>query len=528
MKPRRRELLSALAALPFIGGCRWPRRASENAQGSTPPEGLSPILTPRPGRKAEGAPAWVVDTHAHFFNASDVPVEGFLAGPVAHSRSGVSRTLIRALAPLAGRIASLAPTADEEIKELVGMAGNHAVMGLPPEASETVLHQRRAEFLKRQSAFFFEVVRGTEFERIYNDAAPASFTQGGVGGSLGPDTMAMVFQATETGGLVEPMSDGAAQGGGAYREGVVGFVGYMLSYRWMNLLAYQQSFTTGDQAFGVDRVFASLVDFDYWLAPAALSSQESQIALHQLLSVLSNGYMRPLVAYNPWSAVLDPKRVRMRVADAIERRGFVGIKIYPPNGFRPLVNPDVHPMRPGIPSGAALERELTAMWNIAQRLDVPVMAHGASTMGLDDLHDEYASPQGWMQALMKLDSPRVNIGHFGGDDLDGWSAGFAALMEAGAGKNLYGDTGYWENLRCGKLESCIARDQLKRIFETHAVLNARLMYGSDWHMLSQERAWARYPSEILRATRDFINPESLFGGNAIGCFGKAAQPPPAS
>ncbi|WP_447920426.1 amidohydrolase family protein [Achromobacter aegrifaciens] len=517
--------MSALAALPFLGGCPWVPRSSKDPQDSLSAEGLSHILTPHREARAGGAPAWVVDTHAHFFNASDVPVEGFLAGPVAHSRSGVSRALIKALAPLAGRIAALAPTADEEIKELVGMARSHAALGLLPEITETVLHQRRAEFLIRQSASFFELVRGTDFERIYNDAAAASFTQGGAGGSLGPDTIALVVQTTETGGQAEPMNDAAAQGGGTYREGVVGFVGYMLSYRWMNLLAYQQTFTTGDRAFGVDRVFGSLVDFDYWLASAALSSQESQIALHQLLSTLSNGYMRPLVAYNPWSAVLDPQRVRARLVDAIERRGFVGIKIYPPNGFRPLVNRDVPRVRRGEPSGVALERELTAMWGIAQRLGVPVMAHGASTMGSDDVHDEYASPQGWAEALMKLDSPRVNIGHFGGDDLDGWSTEFAALMETGMGKNLYGDTGYWENLRCGKLGSCTARDQLKRIFETHVMLNGRLMYGSDWHMLAQERGWARYPSEILQATRDFIDPESLFGGNAIGCFGEAARPP---
>ena len=476
--------------------------------------------------KANGTPDWVVDTHAHFFNASDVPVEGFLAGPVAHSRAGVSRALIRALAPVAGRLASLAPTADEEIHELVGMARSHAAMGLSQEMTATMLHQRRAEFLSRQSALFFEAVRGTDFETIYNDAAAMSFTQEGAGGKLGPDTMALVFQTTETGGAPEFLHDGDAPGGGTYREGAVGFVGYMLSYRWMNLLAYQRAFTTGDLAFGVDRVFGALVDFDYWFSPLAISSQESQIELHQLLSTLSNGYMRPLVAFNPWSAVLDPKRVRERLVGAIERRGFVGIKIYPPNGFRPLVNPSVPSVLAKVPSGEALERELTAMWSIALRLGVPVMAHGASTMGLDDQHDEYASPSGWAEALMKLDSPHVNIGHFGGDGLDGWSAEFAALMETAEGKNLYGDTGYWETLRCGMLEKCVARDQLGKISETHAMLKERLMFGSDWHMLSQERRWNRYPFDILGATRDFMNPESLFGRNAIGCFGKSAEKPP--
>lgn len=57
------------------------------------------------------------------------------------------------------------------------------------------------------------------------------------------------------------------------------------------------------------------------------------------------------------------------------------------------------------------------------------------------------------------------------------------------------------------------------------VLADRLMYGSDWHMISQESNWDDYASDLLAATKDIIRPEKFFGGNAMVCFGAGATPP---
>jgi hypothetical protein len=91
-------------------------------------------------------------------------------------------------------------------------------------------------------------------------------------------------------------------------------------------------------SISVDQVLGAFVDFDHWLTPLLRTAHEDQIKLHQLLSQLSGGYMLPLVAYNPWSDVLDNGKTLQRILDALDRRGFVGVKIYPPNGFRPYGN----------------------------------------------------------------------------------------------------------------------------------------------------------------------------------------------
>lgn len=55
------------------------------------------------------------------------------------------------------------------------------------------------------------------------------------------------------------------------------------------------------------------------------------------------------------------------------------------------------------------------------------------------------------------------------------------------------------------------------------VLAERLMYGSDWHMISQDSDWGDYARELHTSTKDFIKPENFFGGNAIACFGAATE-----
>ena len=97
--PRRRALLLGSLSAPALalGGCATTRFPDPPIDGEAP-TGLRPILAPGPVTKAPGAPPRVIDVHGHFFNARDVPVAGYLRGPVAHSKGGLLGDLIEALA----------------------------------------------------------------------------------------------------------------------------------------------------------------------------------------------------------------------------------------------------------------------------------------------------------------------------------------------------------------------------------------------------------------------------------------------
>jgi len=481
--------------------------------------------------KAVGTPKFCVDVHAHFFNASDVPVRGFLEGPVAHDMQEPLRGLVRALAEFADQLASIAPTASaeyQEVLELIELPSIKSVVN-PTAALQVVVRARQADL----SARFYEVVRDSEFERQYNAITGEQRVRKGAnfrGEQLQQLNGESVAQAMRQGHrpdksrtLVQRQELAAE----AYPEGVLAFVGYMLSHRWMNLQEYSQAYSAAPEAFGVDHVLGALVDFDRWLNCPPRSSQEDQIKLHQLLSNVYGGYMRPLVAYNPWTDFVQGGKATDRVVDAVNNRGFVGVKIYPPNGFRPYGNTEAPVVgTPGAPSASDLDKVLERFWDACVELKVPVMAHTGETMGSDDAHDTLGGPQGWDALYTRFHgraAPIANAGHFGGDESakNQWTGMLADLMSQPDGATLYGDLGYWSGLRCEDPGGKACRDARARLEAAVAKpgVSKRVMYGSDWLMLSRERDWAMYPHDIATATKGVVSTDDLFGLNALRCFG---------
>ena len=92
---------------------------------------------------AEVQQAWAgeeryFDAHTHFFNASDVPVSGFLAKSVAHSiEDSGQRQLLIELAPIVEVVGkTFAPTPAAEMEQLCNSAGRAALMSLKAQSDE--------------------------------------------------------------------------------------------------------------------------------------------------------------------------------------------------------------------------------------------------------------------------------------------------------------------------------------------------------------------------------------------------------
>lgn len=536
----RRSLLLAMMTAPAalaLNGCATRRPLPEPEIVGDVPVQVPAILAPYRVVKATNAPKRVIDVHAHFFNASDVPVAGYLAGPVAHSKSGAMRELLKALAPIADWLATRAPTAAQEFRELSRMVGDRALTLSDQRSIQRRLDATRSDYLDGLSRELYEQLKALpNFVRLFNDAQGRlrqehSALRGFAGDLYRDLDEQSLTRAMRRESQLQTLSTRELRTNDqlAHAEGALAFLGHMLSYRWMNLRAYQEAFTTEDGAFGVDRVFGALVDFDHWLSPSLRSAHADQIKVHHFLSKLSGGYLRALAAYNPWSDAVDGGKTLERVRQAIVERGFVGVKIYPPNGFRPYGNSMIAGTVVGAPSGVVLDETLLKMWRQCAQLGVPVMAHSGHSMGSDDASEEKAGPLGWSLLLKRMQSetlPRINVGHFGGDDPRyPWTQEFAALMNSHEGANFYGDLGYWEDLRCGRAgASCPAADRLTAAIKTYPIVEQRVMFGTDWFMLAMERRWDRYPQDLANTTRAMVNPELFFGANADRCFSQAKPP----
>jgi hypothetical protein len=335
----------------------------------------------------------------------------------------------------------------------------------------------------------------------------------------------------------------AKSGQAAMADGVVSFLKYMVSPRWTNLQAYLNTFTTGRGAIGIDAVLGVLVDFDYWLDCPPRSTQDDQVKLHQRLydlyaksSPLGGAYFHPVVAYNPWTDIEQDGEALRRVIDACTNRHFIAAKIYPPTGFQPAGNAAIAEgkLTKRHPSTKDLDTRLENFFNACADKNIPVLAHAAPSNGRDDFHDGFSGPTEWetllAQQAAKARVPRVDLGHFGGGRRN-WTQEFACLISRFPTMSLYGDLGYWDELMCGSREPEVcetARHQLEEAMKiaipgTADTVLDRVMFATDWLMLSQVRGWADYPRRVrdqLRQIPGMGDAElaKVLGGNALKCF----------
>lgn len=394
----------------------------------------------------------------------------------------------------------------------------------------------------------------------------------------------------------------------------------------------------------------SLVDFDYFLgAPFILNRQMRghepvasiqferkmgqatvQASLQHRVAALAQiaaafpGELHPFVPFCPWRQVDDEARkvagdktALGLVRDAILNRGFIGVKLYPPMGFRPMNNkgldadarndgPDTvfppHFVKHSGPGkrfpysrnfGSLLDSALSKLYDLCVEHDVPIMAHCAYSRPAwaVDLQgtttSEFAAPLYWNEVLKesRWEKLRLNLSHFAHGRRE-WRWDIGILMDRYP--NVYADLSYFEKFvnasDCVRQRKCyfggaIAKgffhswpglDDLTGIkafwqyaekvesYDTtqHAKLSickpatqsdswisgegvglsndrwSRLMYGSDWSMLSQEEGHADYLNTLAASYGLAVDDDpskikaflSLNAARFLGIVGPGAKP----
>jgi predicted TIM-barrel fold metal-dependent hydrolase len=203
----------------------------------------------------------------------------------------------------------------------------------------------------------------------------------------------------------------------------------------------------------------------------------------------------------PFAAV-DPRRpgVAAMLAQLVEQRGFAGVKVYPNLGYAPT-----HPVL------------MEEVWPYAEARGLPVMTHCSrggvrgrevSRAQLDDL----AAPWCWEPVLERFPALRVCLAHMGGDeewrayfanDPEGtgrevparpsWLAAILDLLRSGRFPSLYTDVSY----TVFNVERYVPA---LKVFLADPRVGARVLFGSDYYMVEQERFEERLLALRLRGT----------------------------
>jgi predicted TIM-barrel fold metal-dependent hydrolase len=411
---------------------------------------------------------FIADIHCHNFNGDDLPLEGFVFHVGLHE-IGAGPVLARLV--------------------------DRVVQGRAPgfEAENAILDSMLSDTTERESLLLApDIAKSVEPEAAMS--------------SLDDEVDAIVQRLQyEDPALLAQVGTAVTA---AYQppEGAVDLEAFGLDFvgattravKWATLFTkYRHELARLLIAAAEDRVSLlcpMLVDLDKGLndsAPTTLAQQMvlqekiSRLSMQDRLGTQSGVRIHPFIAFDPVRQALSGKDVKTPldlVQSAIMEYGFVGVKVYPPMGWRPTGNADLPWMTN--PSGAEVDAALVKLYDWCVMEQVPITAHCNSSNYASPKYEGLPGPAGWIEVLQQYPDLHINLGHFGGghehEAADGWAWTIAAAMNQY--DHLYADLGnhpvYDAPVRDGYRTWLVER--FDDASTDHIV--DHLMFGSDWYM----------------------------------------------
>jgi predicted TIM-barrel fold metal-dependent hydrolase len=487
-----------------------------------------------------------IDTHAHFFNGSDLQIKEFLSQttvgpdselyPLVRGMGGVLQTLAWHIAPSAqAEMVAIAKYA-QRLRDCEGSDQMRHVAGGAYQEGYT-LGRRELQLAANtlNQAPTGAAVLGTGSDTVGLGAAIADLPQ--------------TYDAFEE----RRTNSATVLGSRPTFLGYIQFVLHQFNYRHVNAIDYLTTYSKGSSR-KIDLVVASMVDYDWWLArgrptPTVLSDQIDVMAQ---ISVLLGGRVHSFAPFCPFREAMTRDasgtgegQSLQQVKRAIETCGFIGVKLYPPMGFAPWGNsgktvwqgkPSLVPEAANPDFGKKLDAAMHSLFSYCVTNDIPIMAHTNHSNGPYEDFKDLAGSSYWKLALEKFPGLRVSFGHFGDTDPEDHKGDrtklFLQLMTEGVGTpgaNTFADSGYFAGtlINQGKM-----RDLLRTLYAAeNRILRERLMYGTDWTMVLPQQNVDRYLSDFMDVMRRVEEAEpalaarqttlsnAFFGRNAVEFLG---------
>ena len=221
----------------------------------------------------------------------------------------------------------------------------------------------------------------------------------------------------------------------------------------------------------------------------SVRSLENQRAITSRLTLEARGRIMPFYAFDPGSGPADPLK---KLKTAIETQGFIGVKLYPPLGFKPIGNDDQR-----------IEDALMGLYEYCcKNIDnpIPITAHcswsagvysnryipGVNDTGIKKYYRDMACPSHWEKVLKNFPELKLNLAHFGGlgeweamakgeNTEENWISPIIDLMEKY--DNVYTDLSFH-----GLPATDLAGEYKRLLLQKITGIENRILLGSDWYM----------------------------------------------
>jgi predicted TIM-barrel fold metal-dependent hydrolase len=484
----------------------------------------------------------IIDAHCHIFNAADLPIEGF-ARKVMVPKTVQTNELLARFAEYPGALEALvhavavqvkrgAPTSQEEIDAIDEFERN-------PDKKRTREWRREEDRRQLRSAFrliwFNSEIFGSRDLSLPEDLA--------LGMAIERVQLFLYQQIHEEFGKpdlapeehdilrnMEPSEIDAMADELYGRDDLLGrYIRWTLLYtRYRYELAEELDQLHGKvgQKSRAVLMTPAIVDFSKWLEDDDHSSIGDQVQVMARLARRKHGpRVHGFVGFCPLRQALynDHRRrpgdkdplalVRAAIeGDGRATGGFIGVKLYPPMGFRAIGNkglPDERFSEPGYlrstetglgsQIGRKLDAALAQLYTWCSTNNVPIMAHTSHSFGPNADYEDRADPAFWGDVLKQHVFPRlrINMAHFGHfnnavaynrpvnyiDKCWEWTVG--KIITGSADGYAYADiSSLGEILRVGASKKIL--ECMKAFKDRFPGSDERLLYGTDWSMIGQE------------------------------------------
>ena len=334
---------------------------------------------------------------------------------------------------------------------------------------------------------------------------------------------------------------------------------FALFTRYRYVLAEQLVADHASQNFEARLLCPAMIDFDHWLGEQVNESPlPAQVEVMGRLARRKSGpVVHGYVGYDPLRQALFEAGVFQEfdplylVQTAIRDEGFVGVKIYPPMGFKPFGNSDdphqaypdirainelvcapvIHrsaaacdPHRDGVSAFVSkqLDKAMADLFDLCVAEDAAILSHANDTNGASQGASSRADPAYWIPVFRRWPKLRVGLAHFGTFAAHSAAAepGATPLESswewtlgryiAGAGDPpVFADISYFNEIaQRSPAEIAVVCSDFKAWIAKFDPQCRHLMFGTDWTMLGRDPAYQGYTARINRVFQGclFVRP----------------------
>ncbi len=308
---------------------------------------------------------------------------------------------------------------------------------------------------------------------------------------------------------------------------------------------------------GTDLFIPLMIDYEYWFINSPDRHLKCQIdSLYKNIILPFKGKIHPFVAFDPArelafrKELCDPDSNKEKygslqlVKNAIEKYGFIGVKLYNSMGYKPFNNADVEDKRKKIAyhqdkyvfSGEEYDQVLSELYDYCIDNEVPITTH-CGMYGIESYPDasfDFGQAIFWCEVLEqeRYKDLRLNLAHFGWYEKEGfegkitWVKDICWMMKHYA--HLFADISCHKVTKTKNLTKF--KEDYKKMCKQFPIVKKRLLFGTDWQVLLKEPNYRKFKEnyvEVLskennndkdhRFNNDEI--ENFLGGNALNFLG---------